>query len=93
MAKFLTCQLLPDIRGLLYHFLNILLIVHNMYSSIINLCIFCIRVSTVSLDNDIQTTSSSTLVAGGKIIVPTYVHALYYNCILLQKEYDLICRL
>ena len=64
-----------------------------MYSSIINLCIFCIRVSTVSLDNDIQTTSSSTLVAGGKIIVPTYVHALYYNCILLQKEYDLICRL
>ena len=38
------------------------------------LCIFCIRVSTVSLDNDIQTTSSSTLIAGGKIY-SSYVRA------------------
>ena len=36
-------------------------------------CVYLYRVSTVSLDNDIQTTSSSTLVAGGKNILVYYV--------------------
>ena len=43
---------------------------------------YYIRVSTISLDNDIQTTSSSTLVAGGKNMVDT----LYCGLSILTEE-------
>ena len=56
--------------------------------------IFIIRVSTVSLDNDVQTMSSSTLVAGGKhnrYVAKWPCDVIYYY--ILQREYVLMYNL